>query len=233
MKKYSALAAAAALTLALTACASGSTGSAASSSPVPAPAVQQEAQTPQGEHKILIAYFAYGENAEIPAGADASTSASIQPTVEGMTGNTGLVARNIQKLTGGDLFSIRTVNPYPPTYRATVDQGREEQQRGDRPALATHVENMADYDIIFLGYPNWWGDLPMALYTFLDEYDLSGKIIVPFCTSGGSALSDTVNTIRNAEPGATVREGFHVRDSSSAGAENSVANWVNSLNLVG
>lgn len=231
MKKYSALAATAALTLALTACASGGAEPSASSSAAPAASAQQTAQVPQGAHKILIAYFAYGENAELPAGADASASASVQPTADGMTGNTGLVARDIQKAAGGDLFSIRTEKPYPPTYQATVDLGREEQQQGARPALATHIQNLADYDVIFLGYPNWWGDMPMPLYTFLDEYDLSGKTIIPFCTSGGSALSDTVEAIRKAEPNAVVMDGFHVGASSAANAENAVTNWVKSLHL--
>lgn len=90
---------------------------------------------------------------------------------------------------------------------------------------------MADYDIIFLGYPNWWGDMPMPLYSFLDEYDLSGKTIIPFCTSGGSALSDTVNAIRNAEPDAAVMDGFHVSGSSAAGAEGGVLNWIRAIHL--
>lgn len=230
MRKYSAMAAAAILTLTLTACASGS-GSAPAQPPAAPAAPAAAAEAPQNPPKVLIAYFAYAENAELPDGADASSSASVRSTAEGLTGNTGLVARNIQKATGGDLFSIKTVNPYPPTYRATVDLGREEQQQGARPALSTHVENMADYDVIFLGYPNWWGDLPMALYTFLDEYDLSGKVIVPFCTHGGSALSGTVNSIRSAEPGAEVREGFALRDSATADSENTVTSWVKSLNL--
>lgn len=230
MKKYGALAAAAALTLALTACASGGVGGA--SAPTAAPAETAPAAAAQnGAPKILIAYFSYGENAELPAGVDASASASIQPAEGGVTGNTGLVARDIQKAAGGDLFSIRTETPYPPSYDATVDQGREEQQRGARPALATHVENIADYDVIFLGYPNWWGDMPMALYTFLDEYDLSGKTIIPFCTSGGSALFGTVEAIRRAEPNAVVRDGFHVSGSAAARSENSVTNWVRSLHL--
>lgn len=234
MKKYSAFAAAAALTLALTACASGGTSGASSASGAPAqpvPAQVSAQNTPQGQPRILIAYFSYGENAELPAGADASASASVQPTADGMTGNTGLVARDIQKAAGGDLFSIRTEKPYPSGYDATVDQGRVEQQQGARPALSTHISNLADYDVIFLGYPNWWGDMPMALYTFLDEYDFSGKTIIPFCTSGGSRLSDTVEAIRRAEPGAVVMDGFHMSGSSASGAESTVANWVKTLHL--
>lgn len=232
MKKYVlSAAAAAALALSLTACTFGG-GEAQSPSAAPAssaPAASQ--QVAPGSHRILIAYFSYGENAEIPNGVDASASASIQPAEDGMTGNTGLVAREIQKAAGGDLFSIRTVTPYPSSYDDTVAKGREEQQQNARPALSSHIEDPASYDVIFLGYPNWWGGMPMALYTFLDEYDLSGKTIIPFCTSGGSALSDTVEAIRAAEPNAVVLDGFHVSDSSAARSGNSVDQWVKSLNL--
>lgn len=227
MRKIWMSAAAAGLTALLTACGTAGnaaeTGNAQSAAPV--------AAAENGNHRILIAYFSYGENAELPDGADASASASIQPSAEGLTGNTGLIARDIQKAAGGTLFSIRTETPYPDTYQATVDQGRVEQQQNARPALSAHVENMADYDIIFLGYPNWWGDMPMPLYSFLDEYDLSGKTIIPFCTSGGSALSDTVNAIRNAEPDAAVMDGFHVSGSSAAIAEGSVLNWIRAIHL--
>lgn len=232
MKKYTLPAAAAMLALSLTACAfSGEEAQSSAAAPAASAAPAAVQQASSGSHKILIAYFAYGENAEIPDGADASASASIQPTADGMTGNTGLVAREIQKSAGGELFSIRTEAPYPASYDATVEQGRQEQQQNARPALASHIEDPASYDVIFLGYPNWWGDIPMALYTFLDGYDFSGKTIIPFCTSGGSALSDTVEAIRTAEPDAVVLDGFHVSGSSAASSGNSVDNWVRSLHL--
>lgn len=232
MKKYTLPAAAAMLALSLTACAfSGEESQSSAAAPAASTAPAAVQQAAPGSHKILIAYFAYGENAEIPDGADASASASIQPTADGMTGNTGLVAREIQKSAGGELFSIRTEAPYPASYDATVEQGRQEQRQNARPALASHIEDPASYDVIFLGYPNWWGDMPMVLYTFLDEYDFSGKTIIPFCTSGGSALSDTVEAIRTAEPDAVVLDGFHVSGSSAARSGNSVDNWVRSLHL--
>lgn len=121
--------------------------------------------------------------------------------------------------------------PYPASYNETVNIGREEQAQNARPALANHVDNMADYDVVFLGYPNWWGDMPMAMYTFLDTYDLAGKIVIPFCTSGGSALSGTVDAIRKAEPNARVLDGFHVGGSSAASAESRVGEWVGQLQL--
>ena len=226
MKRITGAAAAAAMTVLLTAC--GTAGNAADAGrtqeAVPAAAGN-------GAHKILIAYFSYGENAALPDYADASASASIQPTNDGLTGNTGLIARDIQQAAGGDLFSIRTVTPYPASYDETVDLGRTEQRQNARPALADHVENIGDYDIIFLGYPNWWSDMPMPLYSFLDEYDLSGKTIIPFCTSGGSALSDTVNAIRTAEPNAAVMDGFHVSGASAGRAEDQVRQWIRSIHL--
>ena len=97
---------------------------------------------------------------------------------------------------GADLFSIQTQERYPDTYDETIDaQGQQEQQEGARPALRSQVEDMDSYDVIFLGYPNWWGDMPMAVYSFLDEYDLSGKQVIPFVTSGGSGFSNTVAAI--------------------------------------
>ena len=231
MKKWSSMAAVLAVCALLTACADN-TGSTSSSAPAPAQKTEAaQAQPPAVKSKILIAYFSYGEIADIPAGTNASTSASIQPSGNRMTGNTGLVAEYIQQAIGGDLFSIQTVEKYPSEYRPTVDQGERELRRGARPALASHVENIQDYDVIFLGYPNWWSDMPMAVYSFLDEYDLSGKTIIPFCTSGGSALSSTVEAIRKAEPNATVLEGHHISGSQAPNSQRDVQQWVQSLGI--
>ena len=131
---------------------------------------------------ILVAYFTYGENADLGDNVDASSSASIQMLDGQVSGNTGVVASVIADLTGADIFSIRTVESYPDNYNDTIDQGQEEQQEDVRPELSGQIENLDSYDTIFLGYPNWWGDMPMAIYSFLDEYDLSGKTIVPFVT---------------------------------------------------
>ena len=98
-----------------------------------------------------------------------------------------------------------------------------------RPALSTQIDNIDDYDTIFLGYPIWWGDMPMALYTFLDEYDLSGKTIAPFVTSGGSGLSGTPSKIEDEEPNATVTEGLSVRDSNSENSQSAVSEWLSEI----
>lgn len=178
---------------------------------------------------MLVAYFSYAENADLPDGTDASASASIQVWNGETTGNTGVVAAMIAETTGADLFSIQTVEKYPDTYDATIDQGQQERNANARPALATHAEDLDRYDVVFLGFPNWWGDMPMAMYSFLDEVDLSGKTIVPFVTSGGSGFSRTISTIESMESGANVQEGLSISGSSATEAQAQVNEWLTEL----
>ena len=254
MKKWTALLLTALLMISLNACSSETEGSSEEKS---APSASQppeteepvsepvETETPGSEAAVseapmeenpdtnlLVAYFSYAENAELPDGVDASSTASIQVWNDEITGNTGVVAAMIADATGADLFSIETVEKYPDTYDETVDQGQEERNVGARPELATHVENLDSYDVIFLGFPNWWGDMPMAVYSFLDEVDLSGKTIVPFVTSGGSGFSDTISTIESMESGASVQEGLSVSGSSAAGAQDQVTEWLDGLGYI-
>ena len=214
----------------MTACASSteedSTGS------LQAEISESETQEQEGNSNILVAYFTYAENAELPEGIDASASASIQVWNGELTGNTGAVARMISEATGGDLFSIQTVEKYPDNYNDTIDQGQSERNEGARPELTTQIENLDNYDTIFLGYPNWWGDMPMAVYSFLDEYDLSGKTVVPFVTSGGSGFSQTISEIENAEPNATVEEGISLRDSDAVSAQEEIQTWLRELGYI-
>lgn len=192
---------------------------------------EAESSEAAAQSSLLVAYFSYAENAALPDDVDASASASIQPWNGALTGNTGVVADMIAQATGADLFSIRTVEQYPDTYDATIDQGQQEQSDGARPELATHLENLDSYDTIFLGFPNWWGDMPMAVYTFLDEVDLSGKTVIPFVTSGGSGFSNTISTIQQMEPQATVQEGLSIGASSATGAQQQVESWLSELGL--
>lgn len=192
---------------------------------------EAESSEAGAQSSLLVAYFSYAENAALPDDVDASASASIQPWNSALTGNTGVVADMIAQATGADLFSIRTVEQYPDTYDATLDQGQQEQSDGARPELATHLENLDSYDTIFLGFPNWWGDMPMAVYTFLDEVDLSGKTVIPFVTSGGSGFSNTISTIQEMEPQATVQEGLSIGASSATGAQQQVESWLSELGL--
>lgn len=181
--------------------------------------------------KILIAYFSYGENANLPDSVDASASASIQILDGKITGNTGLVANYIQKATGGDLFSIRTVKTYSDDYNTVVDEGQAEKNNNEKPELSSHIDKLDDYSTVFIGFPNWWYGMPMVMYSFLDEYDFSGKTIVPFCTSGGSAFSDAIDEIKKAEPNAIVLDGLHISGSSASRSESEVSEWVNGLSL--
>jgi flavodoxin len=137
----------------------------------------------------------------------------------------------IQAQTGGDLFFIEVTNKYPANYNDTIDVAMQEQRDDARPALSTHVENMDAYDVIFLGYPNWWGTLPQPVRTFLDEYDFAGKTIIPFCTHEGSGFGRSVGDLEEVLPNSTLIEGFSVRGSSASGAGDDVNEWLAGLDL--
>lgn len=141
-----------------------------------------------------------------------------------------MVADMIAGQTGGDMFEIRTVTPYPDEYNECTEVAKQEQDEDARPELAESVEGMENYDVIFLGYPNWWGDMPMAVYTFLESYDFSGKAIVPFCTHEGSGLSSAENSIAKLCPDAKVLDGLAIRGSvaqnSREEANEAVISWL-------
>ncbi len=146
-----------------------------------------------------------------------------------MSGNTESVANFIHDEVGGDIIKLETVEEYPEDYDELVDYAQEEQQEDARPELSTVIENIEQYDTIFLGYPNWWGDMPMPIYTFLDTYDLSGKTIAPFITHGGSGLSGTPANIRREEPNATVTDGLSINGDDARNSRDDVIDWLNSL----
>ena len=180
--------------------------------------------------KTLIAYFTYGENANLSDDVDSVTSASIQKYNNHLTGNTGVIAYMISEKIDADIFSIKTSDAYPDSYEATIDQAQDENNDGYRPALSSVIDNFNEYDTIFIGFPNWWYDMPMAMYSFFDEYDFSGKTIIPFNTSGGSGFSDAINTIKELEPNATIHDGLSVDDSDVMDADGLVSDWLNALN---
>ena len=196
---------------------------------------EPSAQEPSDEAPgtdLLVAYFSYAENAELPDNVDASSSASIQLWNGSTTGNTGVIASMIADATGADVFSIVTVDKYPDTYDATLDQAQDERSAGARPELASHIEDLDRYSVVFLGFPNWWGDMPMAVYSFLDEVDLSSKTIVPFVTSGGSGFSGAIGTIEGLEPDASVQDGLSVSGSSATAAQEQVQTWLRDLGYI-
>lgn len=145
------------------------------------------------------------------------------------TGNTETVANIIHDNVGGDIVKLETTEAYPSDYDELVDYAHQEQQGDARPELSTVIENIEQYDTIFLGYPNWWGDMPMAIYTFLDTYDLSGKTIAPFITHGGSGLSGTPENIQEEELNATVTEGLAIDGDEASDSSEDVVEWLNSL----
>lgn len=156
--------------------------------------------------KILVAYFSH-------------------------SGNTKNVAQQIQSLVGGDIFEISTVQGYPSEYRATTEVARKELDGNFRPQLSGQVADMASYDLIFLGYPNWWSTMPTALFTFLEQYDFSGKSIAPFCTHEGSRLGRSLDDLGRLAPGARITKGFEIRGSRVAGAGESLSAWIKEIGL--
>ena len=182
----------------------------------PKPSINETQPEEQGRN-VLIAYFTWAENTvvEDPSAVDvdATTSASVLAP-----GHVAQMAGWIQSETGGDLFSIVTTESYSSA----------------RPALTSTVSNMADYDVIFLGYPDWWGTCPMAIFTFLDSYDFTGKTVIPFCAHGTSGLAASVRDIRAALPGITVLDAVGVQrpgmDTPLDTAQSTVTNWLAGLN---
>lgn len=182
---------------------------------------------------ILIAYFSRVGNTDFPVDVDAVSSASLVRKDGELYGNTQYIASMIQQSTGGDLFLIETAEKYPMDYDETDEQGMIENRDRTRPELASHVENLDSYDIVFLGFPNWYYDMPMAVYTFLEEHDLSGKTVIPFATSGGGGFSDAISEIQNQQPGAVVlSDGFHASHSRIDDVTlQDVQDWIDGLPL--
>ena len=177
---------------------------------------------------VLIAYFSVPETDDV----DTVAGASRVIVDSEVLGNSQYIAQLIQQETDGDLFRIETVQEYPGTHDELLDFAYNELSDDARPELATQIENLDSYDVIFLGYPNWNADLPMPLYTFLEEYDLSGKTIIPFTTHGGSGFSRTIRTIQELQPDATVIEdGLSISRNSVPDAQSDVAEWIAGLEL--
>lgn len=232
-KKILAAGLAAVLILSLTACGTSDSDRAESTPAASAngaettdPGAGNNEEPAASDGNILIAYFTAAEN----SGVDAVASASYT-TVDGQAvGRIRAVADWIAEETGGELFSIRTETVYPTDGGELIDYADQEQAENARPVLTSHIDDLDQYDTIFIGYPNWWYDMPMALYSFFDEYDFSGKTIVPFNVHNGSRFSGTIQTIQELEPDATVIEdGFTVSERDVADAAGDVADWLADL----
>lgn len=170
---------------------------------VAGPALIDAGTQPTAKSKCLIAYFSRkGMN---------YVSGKI---VDLKVGNTEVIAKKIQAQTGGDLFKIETVKTYPSGYDECTKIAQKELTEKARPKLTETVSNIKDYDIIYLGYPIWWGTMPMAVYTFLNSYDFAGKTIIPFCTHEGSDLGSSVQDIKKTCPKAHVLQGLAIKGSN-------------------
>lgn len=158
------------------------------------------------EKKVLAAYFSH-------------------------SGNTRVIANQIHESVGGDIFEIVAINSYPHNYNEVVEQARKELSQKFRPELKTKVANMEPYNMVFVGYPNWWGTIPMPVATFLSEYDFSGKTIVPFCTNEGSGLGRSVSDIKDLCTRSTILDGLAVRGSGVKQAQNEVSEWLHRIGM--
>ena len=147
------------------------------------------------------------------------------------SGNTEQMAKMIQAETGGELFEITPATPYTDDYDTLLDVAQQEQAEDARPELTNRVENWDSYAVVFVGYPSWWGDAPMLIYSFLESYDWEGKTLIPFCTSGGSAFGRSLNKLSDSASGATILEGLHVPGSRVEAAREDISAWIDGLNL--
>lgn len=183
---------------------------------------EKASNSEESKNKKLIAYFSLVDI--VPEGADASAHAT--PEI----GNTESAALEIQTQVGGDLFAIKTVKSYPVSHRECSAIAEEEMRSDARPELSTHVENMDDYDTIYIGYPIWWYQEPMAIRTFLEEYDFSGKTIIPFCTTLGAGVEESEDNIKVLCPDSSVLEGLTLYTGRDTFSE-PIAEWLEELGI--
>ncbi len=141
-------------------------------------------------------------------------------------GNTEIAAELIQNLTGADLFRIEPEVPYSSNYSECIEQAKNDQKRDARPALRTYPDHLEQYDTIYLGYPNYWGTMPMPVFALLEHVDFSGKRIKPFCTHEGSGLGRSEQDIKRLCPHADVRPGLAIQGAKVASAEKEIQKWI-------
>lgn len=141
-------------------------------------------------------------------------------------GNTHVVADILQQLTGADMFKIEPVKPYPDNYNECTDVAKREQDENMRPPVKSYPQNLDKYDIVYIGYPNWWGTMPMPVMSVLEKCNMAGKIIKPFCTHEGSGMGHSVSDIRRLCPDADVRDGLAIYGSDSHDAKSALSEWI-------
>ena len=180
-------------------------------------------EVPKTEGKAIVVYFSHtGENYSVGVITE---------------GNTAKVAKVIAAKTGADIYEIKEVKPYPQSYDECVDLAKKELKDKARPEIAGDLPDLTDYQVVYLGYPNWWGDCPMIVYTFLEKSKIEGKTILPFCTHEGSGLGSTAKNIQKAFPGAKIElNGLSLRGATAQkdakATEEAVDKWLKSLGTV-
>lgn len=233
MKKWTSLLLALAMALSLAAC--GNSGTQENTSEPPASvsgSITEETPAPTdtempGEEPVE-------EPSEEPAGSETPTaedSSSVLIAYFSWSGNTEQVAQIIQQETGGDLFEITPATPYTDDYNELLDIAQQEQSDDARPELAGQVENWEQYDTIFVGYPNWWSDAPMAVYTFVESCDWDGKTLVPFNTSASGGFGRSLSGLEESASGAAILEGISFTERTLGDAQSEVAAWLDELGL--
>ena len=183
-----------------------------------------------GKSRILVTYFSMPETTN-PNNMTTEEDNSVVVINGQVLGNTQYMAQVIQETTGADIFRIEPVTPYPTDHSTLVSLASQEQSGSARPAIQGRVNNMDDYDVIFVGYPIWWSDMPMIMYTFFEQYDLSGKTVIPFSTHGGSSFAGTPTTIQRLEPEAKMLDGLTISRNNIQDARQQIVDWVNGLAL--
>ena len=233
MKKWTSLLLALAMTISLAAC--GNSGTQENTSEPPASAsgsTTEETSAPTDTE--TPAEEPTEEPSEEPAESETPTaedSSSVLIAYFSWSGNTEQVAQIIQQETGGDLFEIAPATAYTDDYNELLDIAQQEQSDNARPELAGQVENWEQYDTIFVGYPNWWSDAPMAVYTFLESYDWSGKTLVPFNTSASGGFGRSLSGLEESASEAAILEGISFTERTLGDAQSEVTTWLDGLGL--
>ena len=147
-------------------------------------------------------------------------------------GNTEIVANIMKELIPADTFKIEMKDPYSPVYMTCIEEAKKDLREGARPELVSMPESIDEYDTVVLAYPNYWGTMPMAVFTFLEHFDFSGKTVLPLCTNEGSGMGSSERDIKKTCPGAEVKRGLAITGSAAAGSRNSVERWLKANGLM-
>lgn len=190
------------------------------------PASSTEQPSDAQESGVLVAYFSWADNAVIDGEVDAVASPSVTAP-----GNVQQLAQWISERTGGDLFSIQVTEPYSSDWDACLERANQERAEDARPELTASVEQLERYDTVFLGYPNWWYGVPMALLSFLEENDLSDKQVYLFCSHGTGGLASSVEQIDEALPDSTAlsKNVFDVYEEDASSSQQDILAWLEEL----